>query len=47
VLDAGGAPVMLDIAPDTLDDTCEKINSGLNVDIFLWIRRLPDRSPER
>ena len=32
VLDAGGDPVMLGIAPDTLEATCEKIRSGLNAD---------------
>lgn len=32
VLDAGGDPVMLGIAPDTLDATCEKIRAGLNAD---------------
>jgi molybdopterin molybdotransferase len=32
VLDAGGDPVMLGIAPDTLEATCEKIRAGLNAD---------------
>jgi len=32
VLDAGGDPVMLGIAPDTLEATCEKIRGGLNAD---------------
>ena len=35
VLDAGGDPVMLGIAPDTLDDTCEKIKAGLNADLLV------------
>ncbi|WP_277059046.1 molybdopterin-binding protein, partial [Trichlorobacter lovleyi] len=35
VLDAGGDPVLLGIAPDTLDATCEKIKSGLNADILV------------
>ncbi|MBI1920612.1 MAG: molybdopterin molybdotransferase MoeA [Geobacter sp.] len=35
VLDAGGDPVLLGIAPDTLDDTCCKIRSGLNADILV------------
>jgi molybdopterin molybdotransferase len=35
VLDAGGDPVMLGIAPDTLDDTCEKIRAGLNADLLI------------
>ena len=29
VLDAGGEPVVLGIAPDTLDATCDKIRAGL------------------
>jgi molybdopterin molybdotransferase len=35
VLDAGGDPIMLGIAPDTLDDTCEKIKAGLNADMLV------------
>lgn len=35
VLDAGGDPVLLGIAPDTLDATCEKIRAGLNADILV------------
>jgi molybdopterin molybdotransferase len=35
VLDAGGDPVLLGIAPDTLDATCEKIISGLNADLLV------------
>lgn len=35
VLDAGGDPVMLGIAPDTLDKTCDKIKAGLNTDIIV------------
>jgi len=35
VLDAGGEPIMLGIAPDTLEDTCEKIRSGLNADVIV------------
>ncbi len=35
VLDAGGDPVLLGIAPDTLGATCEKIRSGLNADILV------------
>lgn len=35
VLDVGGDPVMLGIAPDTLDDTCEKIKAGLNADMLV------------
>jgi len=35
VLDAGGDPVLLGIAPDTLDATCDKIRSGLNADILV------------
>jgi molybdopterin molybdotransferase len=35
VLDAGGDPVMLGIALDTVEETCEKINSGLNADMLV------------
>ena len=35
VLDAGGDPVLLGIAPDTLDATCEKIRAGLNTDLLV------------
>lgn len=35
VLDAGGDPVMLGIASDTLDATCEKIKAGLNADMLV------------
>ena len=35
VLDAGGDPVLLGIAPDTLDGTCEKIRAGLNADMLV------------
>ncbi len=35
VLDAGGDPVLLGIAPDTLDATCEKIRAGLNADLMV------------
>ena len=35
VLDAGGDPVLLGIAQDTLDATCEKIRAGLNADILV------------
>jgi molybdopterin molybdotransferase len=35
VLDAGGDPVMLGIAPDTLEETCDKIKSGLNADMLV------------
>lgn len=35
VLDAGGDPVLLGIAADTLDATCEKIRSGLNADMLV------------
>ncbi len=35
VLDAGGDPVLLGIAPDVLDATCEKIRSGLNADFLV------------
>jgi molybdopterin molybdotransferase len=35
VMDAGGDPVLLGIAADTLDATCEKIRAGLNADILV------------
>jgi molybdopterin molybdotransferase len=35
VLDAGGDPVLMGIAPDTLDVTCEKIRAGLNADFLV------------
>jgi len=35
VLDTGGDPVLLGIAPDTLDATCDKIKAGLNADILV------------
>lgn len=35
VLDAGGDPVLLGIAADTLDATCGKIQAGLNADILV------------
>jgi molybdopterin molybdotransferase len=35
VLDAGGVPVLLGIAPDALDATCDKIRGGLNTDILV------------
>ena len=35
VLDAGGDPVLLGIAPDALDATCDKIRGGLNADILV------------
>ncbi|MCM2356731.1 MAG: molybdopterin molybdotransferase MoeA [Geobacteraceae bacterium] len=35
VLDAGGDPVLLGIAPDTLAATCGKIQAGLNADILV------------
>jgi len=35
VLDAGGDPVLLGIAPDTLDATCDKIRAGLNADLLV------------
>jgi len=35
VLDAGGEPLLLGIAPDTLDATCEKIRAGLNADLLV------------
>lgn len=35
VLDAGGDPVLLGIAPDTLEATCEKIKAGMNADMLV------------
>jgi molybdopterin molybdotransferase len=35
VLDAGGDPVLLGIALDTLEATCEKIKAGLNADMLV------------
>jgi len=35
VLDAGGDPVLLGIAEDTLEATCEKIRAGLNADLLV------------
>ena len=35
VLEAGGDPVMLGIAPDLLADTCDKIRAGLNADLMV------------
>jgi len=35
VLDAGGDPVLLGIAPDALDATCDKISGGLNADMLV------------
>ena len=35
VLDAGGDPVLLGIAPDALDATCDKIKAGLNADMLV------------
>lgn len=35
VLDAGGDPVLLGIAEDSLEATCEKINAGLNADFLV------------
>lgn len=35
VLDAGGDPVLLGIAPDTLDATSDKIRAGLNADMLV------------
>jgi len=35
VLDAGGEPMLLGIAPDTLDATCDKIRAGLNADLLV------------
>ena len=35
VIDAGGDPILLGIAPDTLDATCEKIKAGMGADILI------------
>ncbi|MBU5612525.1 molybdopterin molybdotransferase MoeA [Geomonas azotofigens] len=35
VLDAGGEPVLLGIAQDTLEATCDKIRAGLNADFLV------------
>lgn len=35
VLDAGGEPVLLGIAADTLEETCEKIRAGLSADMVV------------
>jgi molybdopterin molybdotransferase len=35
VLEAGGDPVLLGIAPDTLEATCAKIRAGLNADVLV------------
>ncbi|MEK7243100.1 MAG: gephyrin-like molybdotransferase Glp [Thermodesulfobacteriota bacterium] len=35
VLDVGGDPVLLGIAPDALDATCDKIRAGLNADMLV------------
>jgi len=35
VLDAGGDPLLLGIAADTLEATCEKIKAGLNADVLV------------
>jgi molybdopterin molybdotransferase len=35
VLDAGGDPVLLGIAADTLETTCDKIRAGLNADMLV------------
>jgi len=35
VLDAGGDPVLMGIAPDTLQATCNKIKEGLNADMLV------------
>jgi molybdopterin molybdotransferase len=35
VLDAGGDPVLLGIAADTLEATCEKIRAGMNADMLV------------
>jgi molybdopterin molybdotransferase len=35
VLDAGGDPVLLGIAPDAIDATCDKIKGGLNTDMLV------------
>jgi molybdopterin molybdotransferase len=35
VLDAGGDPLLLGIAADTLEATCEKIKAGMNADLLV------------
>jgi len=35
VLDAGGDPMLLGIAPDSLEATCEKISAGLSADFLV------------
>jgi molybdopterin molybdotransferase len=35
VLDAGGEPLLLGIAPDTLADSCDKIRNGLDADMLV------------
>ena len=35
VLDVGGDPVLLGIAPDIIDATCDKIRGGLNADMLV------------
>lgn len=35
VLDAGGDPLLLGIAPDNLEATCDKIRAGLNADLLV------------
>ena len=35
VLDAGGEPVLLGIAPDILDTICDRIRAGLNADLLV------------
>jgi len=35
VLDAGGEPLLLGIAPDTLADSCNKIRNGLDADMLV------------
>ena len=35
VQDAGGDPVLMGIAPDSLDDTCDMIRAGLNADFLV------------
>lgn len=35
VLDAGGEPMLLGIAPDALEATCDKIRGGLNADMLV------------
>ncbi len=35
VLNAGGDPVLLGIAPDTMQDVCAKISAGLNADMLI------------